>query len=120
MKKIYLAAALCAIFLPLSTQASGVSFHQARALMTQRADTLKMSQADIDQKQQQVKESRSLRGPKISLNAQQIEGRKDIHMAFDNPLAGASGMFWSTSDDGAGRAGDWAAEAVCAVAGCCT
>ena len=92
MKKIYLAAALCAIFLPLSTQASGVSFHQARALMTQRADTLKMSQADIDQKQQQVKESRSLRGPKISLNAQQIEGRKDIHMAFDNPLAGASGM----------------------------
>ena len=92
MKKIYLAAALCAIFLPLSTQASGVSFHQARALMTQRADTLKMSQADIDQKQQQVKESRSLRGPKISLNAQQIEGRKDIHMAFNNPLAGASGM----------------------------
>lgn len=92
MKKIYLAAALCAIFLPLSTQASGVSFHQARALMTERADMLKMSKADIDQKQQQVKESGSLSGPKISLNAQQIEGRKDIHMAFDNPLAGAAGM----------------------------
>ena len=49
-----------------------------------------MSSADIEQRQQQVKEARSLSGPKISLNAQQVEGRKDINMSLDNPLSSIS------------------------------
>ena len=51
---------------------------------------LKMSRADIEQRQEQVRESRSLSGPKISLNAQQVEGRKDINMSLDNPLSSLS------------------------------
>ena len=89
MKKLFLAATICTLVSAFPAYGAGVSFEHARALMQERADMLKMSQADIEQRQQQVKESRSLSGPKISLNAQQIEGRKDINMSFDNPLAGA-------------------------------
>ena len=89
MKKLFLAATICTLVCAFPAYGAGVSFEHARALMLERADMLKISQADIEQRQQQVKESRSLSGPKISLNAQQVEGRKDINMSFDNPLAGA-------------------------------
>ena len=91
MKKLFLAATICTLVSAFPAYGAGVSFEHARALMQERADMLKMSQADIEQRQQQVKESRSLRGPKISLNAQQVEGRKDINMSFDNPFAGQLG-----------------------------
>lgn len=84
MKKLFLAATICTLVSAFPAYGAGVSFEHARALMQERADMLKMSQADIEQRQQQVKESRSLSGPKISLNAQQVEGRKDINMSFDN------------------------------------
>lgn len=91
MNKIFLTIAISALITSASAYAGGMSFGHARELMQQRADMLKISQAEIEHKQQQVKESLSLSGPKISLNAQQVEGRKDIHMAFDNPLASAGG-----------------------------
>ena len=78
--------------LPAAATAAGLNFQGARDIMQERADTLKMSAADIEQKRFNVKEARSLSGPKISLNAQQIEGRKDVHLGFDNPLAGLPGL----------------------------
>ena len=90
MKKVLLAVSLCAMLTVPCAYAAGISFEHARALMQERADTLKMSRADIEQRQQQVRESRSLSGPKISLNAQQVEGRKDINMSLDNPLSSLS------------------------------
>lgn len=89
MRKVLLVASICSIFCGLnSAMATGVSFEHARVMMHERADMLKMSEADVEHKRNLVNESRSLSGPKISLNAQQVEGRKDIHMAFDNPLSG--------------------------------
>ena len=93
MKNFVLTALFCAMFGAQSAVAAGVSFQEARLMMQQRADMLKISQAEIDQKTQEIKEARSLSGPKISLNAQQVEGRKDIHMAFDNPLGSAGAVF---------------------------
>lgn len=90
MKKVLLALSLCAVMTAPCSFAAGISFEHARALMQERADTLKMSRADIEQRQEQVRESRSLSGPKISLNAQQVEGRKDINMSLDNPLSSLS------------------------------
>ena len=90
MKKLFLAVTICAMMTAPAVYAAGVSFEHARALMQERADMLKMSSADIEQRQQQVKEARSLSGPKISLNAQQVEGRKDINMSLDNPLSSIS------------------------------
>lgn len=93
MKNFVFTALFFALFSAQSAVGAGVSFQQARLMMQQRADMLKISQAEIDQKTQQTKEARSLSGPKISLNAQQVEGRKDIHMAFDNPLSSAGAVF---------------------------
>ena len=91
MFKPYSLAALI-LCLPMVATAAGLNFQGARDLMHARADTLKMSAADIEQKRFNAKEARSLSGPKISLNAQQIEGRKDVHLGFDNPLAGLPGL----------------------------
>ncbi len=81
---------LGALVVPTATLAqsvtSGVSFETARAMMHERADRLKMTAADIEQKTQQVKEAKSLSGPKVTLNAKQVEGRKNLSMSFDNPL----------------------------------
>ncbi len=70
-----------------SAAAAGMNFQMARGLMHERADLIRVSAADVEQKRFEVKEARSLSGPKVSLNAQQIEGRKDVHLGFDNPLS---------------------------------
>lgn len=46
--------------------AAGVSFEHARVMMHERADMLKMSEADVEHKRNLVNESRSLSSPKIS------------------------------------------------------
>ena len=81
MNKYLLMATAATMILPSSQGwAQSLSFESARALMHERADMIKADQAVIEQRQFQVKESRSLSGPKVTLNAQQVEGRKDIHM----------------------------------------
>ena len=81
---------LGALVVPTATLAqsvtSGVSFETARAMMHERADRLKMTAAEVEQKTHQVKEAKSLSGPKVTLNAKQVEGRKNLNMEFDNPL----------------------------------
>ncbi len=69
--------------------AEDFTFAQARALMHERADTLKMSRAVVEQKQAGVKQARSLSGPKVEFNAKQIEGRKDVNLNLD--LSGFTG-----------------------------
>lgn len=66
--------------------AGGVSFGTARAMMHERADRLKMTAAEVEQKKHQVKEAKSLSGPKVTLNAKQVEGRKNLSLQFDNPI----------------------------------
>ena len=63
MKNFVFTALFCALFSAQSAVGAGVSFQQARLMMQQRADMLKISQAEIDQKTQQTKEARSLSGP---------------------------------------------------------
>lgn len=84
MKNIKLIALATLMALPMSQSlAQDLSFATARALMHERADAIKMDQAVIEQTQFQVKEAKSLSGPKVMLNAQQVEGRKDIGMNLD-------------------------------------
>lgn len=84
MKNLKLIALATLMALPMSQSlAQDISFATARALMHERADAIKMDQAVIEQTQFQVKEAKSLSGPKVMLNAQQVEGRKDIGMNFD-------------------------------------
>lgn len=84
MKNLKLIALATLMALPMSQSlAQDLSFATARALMHERADAIKMDQAVIEQTQFQVKEAKSLSGPKVMLNAQQVEGRKDIGMNFD-------------------------------------
>lgn len=66
--------------------AAGVSFETARAMMHERADRLKITAAEVEQKKHQVKEAKSLSGPKVTLNAKQVEGRKNLSLKFDNPM----------------------------------
>lgn len=84
MKNLKLIALATLMALPMSQSlAQDLSFATARALMHERADAIKMDQAVIEQTQFQVKEAKSLSGPKVMLNAQQVEGRKDIGMNLD-------------------------------------
>lgn len=84
MKNLKLIALATLMALPMSQSlAQDLSFATARALMHERADAIKMDQAIIEQTQFQVKEAKSLSGPKVMLNAQQVEGRKDIGMNLD-------------------------------------
>lgn len=84
MKNLKLIALATLMALPMSQSlAQDLSFATARALMHERADAIKMDQAVIEQTQFQVKEAKSLSGPKVMLNAQQVEGRKDIGMILD-------------------------------------
>ena len=84
MKNLKLIALATLMALPMSQSlAQDLSFTTARALMHERADAIKMDQAVIEQTQFQVKEAKSLSGPKVMLNAQQVEGRKDIGMNLD-------------------------------------
>ena len=53
-----------------SAAAAGMNFQMARGLMHERADLIRVSAADVEQKRFEVKEARSLSGPKVSLNAQ--------------------------------------------------
>lgn len=90
MKNLKLIALVTLMALPMSQSlAQDLSFATARALMHERADAIKMDQAVIEQTQFQVKEAKSLSGPKVMLNAQQVEGRKDIGMNLD--ISGLSG-----------------------------
>ena len=82
MKLRLIPALIMAMSLPLVAQADGLAFGQARALMQERAEILKMSAADIERQKYQIKDADALNGPKVSLNAKQVEGRKDINMAF--------------------------------------
>ena len=82
MKLRLIPALIMAMSVPLVAQADGLAFGQARALMQERAEILKMTAADIERQKYQIKDADALNGPKISLNAKQVEGRKDINMAF--------------------------------------
>ncbi len=82
MKLRLLPALILAMSMPLVAQADGLAFGQARALMQERAEILKMSAADIQNHRYQVKDADAMNGPKITLNAKQIEGRKDIHLEY--------------------------------------
>ncbi|MBO7174111.1 MAG: TolC family protein, partial [Burkholderiaceae bacterium] len=82
MKLRLIPALIMALTMPLAAQADGLAFGQARALMQERADVLKMSAADIENQRYQIKDADALNGPKITLNAKQVEGRKDINLAY--------------------------------------
>ena len=82
MKLRLLPALILAMSMPLVAQADGLAFGQARALMQERAEILKMSAADIERQKYEIKDADALNGPKISLNAKQVEGRKDINLAY--------------------------------------
>ena len=73
MNKLKLIALATVMALPMSQSwAQDLSFATARALMHERADMIKIDQAAVEQRQFQVKEARSLSGPKVMLNAQQV------------------------------------------------
>ncbi len=96
MKLRLIPALILALSLPAWANAAGLPFGEARALMQERADQLKMSAAEIEHKKFQVKEARALNGPKITLNAMQVEGRKDINLSYGlggvkSTLTGAMG-----------------------------
>ncbi|MBR2960393.1 MAG: TolC family protein, partial [Burkholderiaceae bacterium] len=91
MKLRLLPALILAMSMPLAAQADGLAFGQARALMQERAEILKMSAADIQNHRYQVKDADAMNGPKITLNAKQIEGRKDIHLEYG--LGEVKGLF---------------------------
>ena len=82
MKLRLIPALIMALTMPLAAQADGLAFGQARALMQERADVLKMSAADIENQRYQIKDADALNGPKITLNAKQVEGRKDINLEY--------------------------------------
>ena len=82
MKLRLIPALIMAMSLPLVAQADGLAFGQARALMQERAEILKMSAADVQNQRHQVKDADAMSGPKITLNAKQIEGRKDINLEY--------------------------------------
>lgn len=82
MKLRLLPALILAMSMPLVAQADGLAFGQARALMQERAEILKMSAADIERQKYEIKDADALNGPKISLNAKQVEGRKDINLEY--------------------------------------
>lgn len=91
MNKLKLIALATVMALPMSQSwAQDLSFATARALMHERADMIKIDQAAVEQRQFQVKEARSLSGPKVMLNAQQVEGRKDVEL--DVSLGGVKGQ----------------------------
>ena len=91
MKLRLLPALILAMSMPMVAQADGLAFGQARALMQERAEILKMSAADIQNHRYQVKDADAMNGPKITLNAKQIEGRKDIHLEYG--LGEVKGLF---------------------------
>lgn len=97
MKLRLIPTLIMALSMPLAAQADGLAFGQARALMQERADVLKMSAADIQNQRYQIKDADALNGPKITLNAKQIEGRKDINLSYGlsevkSTLTGALGQ----------------------------
>lgn len=55
-----------------------MDFAQAQAIAHDRADTLKMERAETARRQSQAESARSLHGPKLTLDAKQLWGRKTI------------------------------------------
>lgn len=55
-----------------------LDFSQARDIAHERADTLKMERAETSRRQSLAESARSLHGPKLTLDAKQIWGRKTI------------------------------------------
>ena len=72
-------------------QTAALDFSQARRLAHDRVDAIKMEAAETAQRQSAAKSARSLHGPKISLDAKQIWGRKTLDLGTVNvgQLAGS-------------------------------
>lgn len=57
-----------------------LAFSQARELLRERSDKLKVDAAEIERRQEQVEAAAMLGGPTLTLNATQVWGRKEIEI----------------------------------------
>ena len=82
MKPVFLLAALLALTAgpagAAATHVAPMDFSSARTLAHERADTLRVERAETARREELAKSARSLRHPKVTLEAKQIWGSKTV------------------------------------------